>query len=427
MSSSPAAPNRALIVAGACAGNLLEFYNFLAYAFFAPMIAASFFPSSQGKIMALFYSLVTFGVGFVARPLGAFVFGRYALRRGDRAALMLTFSLMALGSLLLAVTPPASQIGIWAPGLIVVARLVQGFSEGGEVGPATTMLYQAAPEGARGAYTAMQSFTQVIASFIAVSLGLVMSSILSHDALYAWGWRVPFALGLVIVPFGLLLRRYTMAALSEGHGTAEPLPPETLKAPVWTAFLVFGAMVTTTVSTYLRTFGVSYAVSVLGLPANISMIGMAIGLGISMLAIPVAFKFDRILADARILLVVPGMLSALLAVPLYRYAILSPGLASQAALNTTMFVLSTMTTVTTWKVIQESLPSVSRTYIFGILYAVAISVFGGATQPLITWFIHQSGSPMTAGYAMVVDLVVGVVINLGLHRVWVARKMSGAV
>src|SRR5215475_3898618 len=195
-------------------GNWLEFYDFLVFTFFALMIGDAFFPG-QSQISRLLGALATFGVGFFTRPLGAAVIGAYADLVGRRAALTLTLILMAIGSVLVGVTPSYAQIGLAAPIILVVARLIQGFSCGGEVGPATTYLLESAPIEKRAALTAWQGYTQQLAIFFGSLAGVILTTSLSTQQLYDWGWRVPFVLGTLIAPIGLYIRRQLPETIDE--------------------------------------------------------------------------------------------------------------------------------------------------------------------------------------------------------------------
>jgi MFS transporter, MHS family, proline/betaine transporter len=166
------------------------------------MIGEAFFPG-ESEIGRLLGALATFGVGFFTRPLGAAVIGAYSDRAGRRAALTLTLMLMALGSGLVGLTPSYAQIGLAAPIILVVARLIQGFSCGGEVGPATTYLLESAPPEKRAALTAWQGYSQQLAAIMGSLVGVILTATLSREQLYAWGWRVPFVLGVLIAPVGL--------------------------------------------------------------------------------------------------------------------------------------------------------------------------------------------------------------------------------
>jgi len=187
-------------------GNALEFYDFLTFSYFAIQIGHTFFPQSQTS-HGLLLSLATFGVGFITRPLGALVIGRYGDRVGRRPAMLWSFGLMGLAILGLALTPSSARIGIAAPILLLFFRLLQGFALGGEVGPSTAFLVEAAPLHRRGLYVALQLATQYLAGLAAGVVGLVLSGLLSPAQLDAWGWRIALLIGACVVPVGLYIRR----------------------------------------------------------------------------------------------------------------------------------------------------------------------------------------------------------------------------
>jgi MFS family permease len=201
-------PERLVVrnIAAATIGNALEFYDFITYAFFAIQIGRSFFPqtSAYGSLML---SLATFGAGFVTRPIGGIVIGSYADRVGRRPAMILSFTLMGVAIVAMALIPSYTRIGLAAPILAVIARMVQGFSLGGEVGPTTAYLLESAPARHRGYAVAWQAASQAIAATLAGLVGLVLAASLSDSALNDYGWRIAFLLGAVTLPVGLWMRR----------------------------------------------------------------------------------------------------------------------------------------------------------------------------------------------------------------------------
>ena len=195
---------------GATVGNMLEFYDFVTYSFFAIQIGHTFFPS-HNQFASLMLSLATFGAGFVTRPIGALVIGTYSDRVGRRPAMILSFAMMGFAIIALALTPSYDAIGISAPVFIIIARLVQGFSLGGEVGPTTAYLMEAAATTRRGLAVSWQPASQQIAATAGALVGVVLSKLMTSEALDAYGWRIAFLLGAITLPFGLWVR----AALPE--------------------------------------------------------------------------------------------------------------------------------------------------------------------------------------------------------------------
>jgi len=200
-------------IASVTAGNALEFYDFVTYTFFATQIGRALFPGDESH--SLLFSLATFGVGFLTRPLGGLIIGRMADRRGRKPAMILTFTMMGVAMTGLALTPSYAAVGMLAPILAVAFRLLQGFSLGGEVGPNIAYLMEAAPRGRRALFISLNFASADFAVLVAGLVGLGLSSALSGPQLESWGWRVAFLLGATIVPFGLRLRR-TLSALGDG-------------------------------------------------------------------------------------------------------------------------------------------------------------------------------------------------------------------
>ncbi|WP_439258466.1 MFS transporter [Lonepinella sp. BR2271] len=200
------ATNRTKAVAAASAGNALEWYDFSIFAFFAAYIGHSFFEDGN-ETAALVKTFLVFGVGFIARPLGALFLGAYGDKVGRKAALTLTISLMALGTLIIAVTPPVWVIGAGAPILLLVGRLLQGFSAGGEIGGATAFLVETAPEKQKATYAAWLQASMGISNILAALAGWTVSSLFSPESINQWAWRLPFIFGLLIVPVGVYIRR----------------------------------------------------------------------------------------------------------------------------------------------------------------------------------------------------------------------------
>lgn len=231
------APLRSAVVA-TLVGNFLEFSDFLAFALFAIPIGRAFFPATSPGT-SLLLSLATFGIGFLTRPLGGLVLGAYADRAGRRAGMMLSLVIMAVGSGALAVVPPFARIGLVAPLVVVVARLLQGFAAGGEFGSATSYLLETAPRGREARATIWQSVTQTFATIAVGTLAFALERNLSAGALDAWGWRIPFAIGILIAPFGLYLRRHLPETLDveEGTRTRGLVPRE-----IWGALVVAAGM-----------------------------------------------------------------------------------------------------------------------------------------------------------------------------------------
>src|SRR5580698_727273 len=187
-------------------GNFLEMYDFMVFGYYAATIGKAFFPYGSAFV-SLMLSLMTFGAGFLMRPLGALVLGAYTDKHGRRAGLLLTLALMSVGILTLTVTPGYMTIGLISPILVLAGRLVQGFSAGAELGNVSVYLAEIAPPGRKGFYVSWQSGSQQIAVMFAALVGLLLNSTLPPEAMASWGWRIPLLLGCAIIPFLFVLRR----------------------------------------------------------------------------------------------------------------------------------------------------------------------------------------------------------------------------
>jgi MFS family permease len=385
-------------------GNALEFYDFLTFSFFAIQIGHSFFPADQTS-HGLLYSLATFGVGFLTRPLGGIVIGIYGDRVGRKPAMMLSFSLMGAALVGLALTPSYAQIGIAAPILLIVFRLVQGFALGGEVGPSTAYLIEAAPPLKRGLYVALQYATQDMAVMVAGLVGFTLSSWLTPEALDDWGWRSAFLLGTAVVPIGLYMRN----SLPETLHAPEPVPVGGGRAvPVRLIVLALAMLAATTICSYVSDYITTYAQDSLKLATNAAF-GATIltglfGLTSDFLGGIASDRFGRkpvMLTGVALLAitVIPGYI----AMDRWHDVAVVYGVTALLGLLQGFFTQPALVSIT------ESLPRAVRSGALSILYALAISSFGGSTQFVIKWLIGATGSALAPAWYMTGALCVGAV------------------
>ncbi len=389
------------LIAATVAGNALEFYDFLTYSAFAVYIGRAYFPAGD-PLVNLLLSLATFGVGFVTRPLGGVLIGAYADRAGRRPAMLLTISLMAAGTAALVVTPGYATIGLAAPVILVLARLVQGLALGGEVGPSTAVLLECAPARARGAFASWQSASQGIAVFLAGLSGLVLARILAPADLAAWGWRIPFALGLLIVPVGLVIRRRLPETLeSPGrHGAAAVLGLllRDHRRPLVLAILVVMCL---TIFTYVGNYMTTFALTVLGMPASQAMWGNLVNGGVMVAAALVSGRLsDRL--GRRPLMIYPRIALMLVITPAFAFLTsvhTTWALALVTALITGLSMLSTATAIAA---LGEVFPNAVRSSGFAIAYAVSVSLFGGTAQLIFAGLVGATGDPLSPTYYVIV-------------------------
>ena len=272
-------------------GNGLEFYDFLCYAIFAVYIGKTFFPAHDPAI-SLLLSLATFGIGFVTRPIGGIILGGLGDRIGRKPAMLISFALMGAGMLGVALTPSYAAIGLAAPILVLLFRLVQGFALGGEVGPTTAYLIEAAPPERRGFYGAMQYASQDAAVLIASLVGVALSFSLPLADLESWGWRIAFLAGVVIVPFGILIRKGLPETLHAADDAA--LAPDATSGDLalharirpYLKVLICGLLLlaSTTIGNYVLDYMATYSLVTLHLPAHISF-GVTVVTSVMMLMV----------------------------------------------------------------------------------------------------------------------------------------------
>jgi MFS family permease len=390
-------------VAAVVAGNALEFYDFVTYAYFAVYIGRAFFPSSDPSA-SLLASLGAFGVGFVTRPIGGLVIGRMGDRLGRKPAMILCFSMMGIAITGLALTPPHSMIGVAAPVLVIFFRMLQGLALGGEVGPSTAFLLEVAPPEHRGFYTTFQSWSQSLAALAAGLVGFGLANALSAQQMQDFGWRIAFLIGVAIVPFGLLLRR----SLPESFHPADATKRERLPLRPYLPVAMLGLMMLAsgTIGTYIRTYITTYAIATLHMPANVSfaatiVVGLC-GIAFSLLSGTLSDRFGR-----KPVILIPGVLSLITILPAF-YVIehyrTTATLLGATAVMSTLSALSICPMIT-W--LTESLPAPVRSGGVAIIYAVSIAGFGGTTQYVVTWLIKATGNPLAPAWYWTVASIVG--------------------
>jgi len=390
-------------VASVGVGNALEFYDFLTFSFFAIQIGHCFFPASR-TTHGLLFTLATFGAGFVTRPLGGFVIGRFADRSGRKPAMMLSFALMGVAITGLALTPSYAAIGAAAPALLLVFRLLQGFALGGEVGPSTAFLIEAAPPRRRGLYVGLQYGTQDIAVLAAGLVGYALSSWLSTADLDAWGWRIAFLLGAAVVPVGLIVRRSLPETLDRRDEGVGPAP--TTVAPARIVVLGLMMLAATGISIYVIEYIATYAQDSLHMATKLAF-GATVTTGLVSLVSDVSggALSDR-LGRRPVMLTAVALLLVLI-LPAYVVMIRWPSPLVVYGAVALLSALLGFCAGPTLIAITESLPKASRSAALGTLYAVSLALFGGSTQFMIKWLTDVSGSPLAPAWYMGGALVVG--------------------
>src|SRR3984957_4400387 len=399
-----AAPISTRNVAAAVIGNWLEFYDFVVYTFFTLQIGDAFFPthSEFGRLML---SLFTFGVGFAARPIGAVVIGRFADRVGRRPAMMLSFSLMGAALLGFVCVPTYHQIGMWAPILAVSCRLLQGFALGGEVGPTTAYLIEAAPLNKRGLYGAWQSGSQSLASISGGAIGLLIAAVLGAHQAHDWGGGLALAIGVLVLPFGLIIRRHLpetlghaepkLAAHADIAADAGPLPGLLLH---WRVILLgLGLIAAGTISTYVFSFMTTYAQTTLHMGMRTGLL-IAVTNGVAGFAASLAGGALSDRYGRRALMIWPRFAFLVAILPTFWLVVRIHQPVALLALMAGLNIIGNLAGVPALIAITESLRKDVRGVGVATIYATAVAVFGGTTQPIVAWLDHVTGNPLAIAY-----------------------------
>jgi MHS family proline/betaine transporter-like MFS transporter len=406
---SPAKARKA--VAAAVVGNVLEWYDFAVYSFLAAIIGRNFFPSGDPSAEIL-YSFAVFGMGFLARPLGAIVLGRLGDVKGRKTALLLTIFLMAAGTVLMGVAPTYATAGIFGPLVILVARLIQGFSAGGEWGGSTAFIVEWAPEGRRGFYGSFQQCSVAGGLLLGSGLAAILSTVLSPGAMEGWGWRIPFLLGGLLGPVGLWMRRTIEETPAYTRAAEAPAPPPLgRKKGLQLAGRAFGFTVLWTVSyyiflNYMPTFTAQYA----NLTEAQALWSNTAGLLVLVVVIPFwGHVSDRV--GRRPLLLACAAAFVVLPYPVATFLVSGPPFAAILALQVVLAAILALFSGTGPAAIAEIFPTRSRSTLMTIGYAFAVAIFGGFAPYIATWLIRETGSPVAwVYYVMAAATVSGIVI-----------------
>ncbi|OAS25357.1 MFS transporter [Methylobacterium platani] len=391
-------------------GNALEFYDFTVYAFFAKAIGEAFFPASDAS-HSLLASLALFGVGYVMRPVGGALIGALADRAGRKPAMLVTIALMALGMLMLAACPGYAQIGGWAQVVVIAGRLIQGLALGGEVGPSTAYLLEAAPARHRGFVTSWQIASQGCAALFAGLLATALALAFGDAAMAGWGWRVMFLAGLAVVPVGLVIRSHLpetggVAADPDAASSTRAVLGRLLREHGRLLGLTFVVVAASTVSNAVGTNMPVYAGATLGL-SETAATAVPIALGLASVAFPLLGGYLADRYGRRPVMIWPRVLILLLAVPAFAWLLRDP---SALAVYAVTFLLSALSSINAAAVIvgiPESLPRAVRSSGLAVVYALAVSVFGGSTNYVINWLIAATGDRMAPAYYLAAFSLLG--------------------
>ncbi|MGO4278277.1 metabolite-proton symporter [Cupriavidus sp. OV038] len=424
--SAPASQHSARTVFRVVSGNFLEMYDFMVYGFYAAAIARTFFPSGN-EFASLMLSLATFGAGFLMRPLGAIILGAYIDHHGRRKGLILTLILMAMGTLLIALVPGYASIGVAAPLLVLAGRLLQGFSAGVELGGVSVYLSEIAKPGQKGFYVAWQSASQQVAVIFAGLMGVILHATLAPEQMDSWGWRVPFLIGCLIVPFLFMIRRSleeTEAFRTRKH---QPTMREIYRSMLdnWGIILAGCMMVVmTTVSFYMITaYTPTFGKTVLKLgDVDNLIVTMCVGLSNFIWLPLMGAVSDRV--GRKPLLVIFTIATLLTAYPAVSWLVAEPSFGRLLMVELWLSFLYGSYNGAMVVTLAEIMPPAVRTAGFSLAYSLATALFGGFTPAIATYLIHETGNKAAPGLWLTFAAACGLVATLVIFR---TRRLQGAL
>jgi MFS family permease len=407
----PSTPAHTRAVAAAVIGNALEWYDFTVFGFMTVVIAPLFFPG-HSDYSSILMATATFGVAFFMRPIGGLMLGLYADRAGRKAALTLVIALMTLGIFLLALAPPYDSIGAAAPLLIVVARLLQGFSAGGEFGSSTALLIEAAPFSKRGLYGSWQMASQALSLLLGALVAGIVAHALSPEALKSWGWRVPFLFGLLIGPIGVYIRRHLSETEAFMHAK-RAAKSATLGEVLWQhpreVACGLGAVVALTVTVYVFiSYLPTFAVKQLKLPIEDSFYALVVGNLLLTVLSPLAGAWsDRV--GRRGLSLWSLVISLAIIYPLFAWLAAAPSAGRLIVVQAALSVALAGYYGPFGALVAELFPANVRSTGLSIVYNIAVMLFGGFGPFIVTWLIKTTGLPLAPTFYVMAGLAISIV------------------
>ena len=405
------AATRTRQIIAAVIGNALEWYDFVIYGFMTVIISRLFFPA-ESEYASLLIAMATFGVGFFMRPVGGVLIGLYADRHGRKAALQLIILLMTIATAMIAFAPTYAAIGIAAPAIMVLARLLQGAATGGEFASATSFLIESAPPERRGFYGSLQMVGQSISALTGATAGMLVTQGLTPEQIDAWGWRLPFLFGLLIAPVGLWMRRHlseTEEFLAAKEDTTQHLGLlAVLREHLRDVLVCFGLIVSSTIMFYVvLIYMPTYAKTQLNIPLKEAFTAQVAGLVCLTVLIPLfGVLSDRI--GRRIVLMVAALLYLVLTYPLMDWLLAEPSLMRLATMQVVLCSAIAVGFGAISTALAEQFPVRQRSTGLALAYNVAVMIFGGFAQLIVTWLIKATGSLLAPSFYVMFGATVGI-------------------
>lgn len=402
------------LIVAASIGNALEFYEILVYGYFAVIIAKVFFPAAD-EAVSILLTFGSFGISFLARPVGAIFLGAYGDRKGRKRALTLSILLMTIGTGLMTIMPSYGSVGLLAPALVIAARLLQGFSVGGEFASSTAFLVEHRPDRA-GFVASWQWSSQGCAALIATGLGVLLTTTMSAADLQSWGWRIPFAVGLLIGPVGYYIRSQLEETPEFLKAGAAHAPLRDLFVDQWDRLvLTIGAVAASTGSQYMLVYMLTYAVRELHLPQSTSFIAVMTAALLQTLVVPfVGLWVDRV-GQIRIM-IGAAILFIVTSYPAFVLLDAHVSLAVLIAMVCWISFLKSLFSGALPSLMAKVFPVTTRVSGMSLSYNIGVPIFGGFAPLIAQSLIEITGTKLAPSYYMIATAFVSLVALVVLQR-----------
>jgi len=418
VSQPPQIKSRLGAILRSTSGNFLEQFDFFLFGFYANAISKAFFPSDN-ETTALLLTFTTFWLGALMRPVGAIVLGAYIDRIGRRLGLIVTLAIMAMGTVFIAICPTYASIGIAAPIIVLIGRLLQGFSAGVELGGVSVYLFEIATPGNKGFYTSFQSASQQVAIFVAAILGFVLSESMPADQVAAWGWRIPFFIGCLIVPFIFILRRSleetpAFLAMKKHPTTSEVFSSAAANWRIILLGMLMVAMTTVTfyfVTVYTPTFGKT----VLKLTTRDALLVTLFVAVTNFIWLPIGGAVSDRIGRKPVLLAIAG-LSLITAYPMLSWLVVAPTFTKMLFVELVFSFYFGVYNGAMVAALTEVVPAHVRTTCFSLAFSLAAALFGTFTPLASTWLIAETGNRASPAYWLMFAAASGIIATLAIFR-----------
>lgn len=408
-------PSMHRMIVAATIGNVLEWFDFVVYGFFAVTIAEVFFPAGN-QTVSLLLTFGAFALAYFARPLGAIVVGSYTDRAGRKPGLLLSIGLMTIGTTLMAVTPGYATIGIAAPIVITLSRLLQGFSVGGEFGSAVSFLTEHAG-GRRGFAASWQFATGGMVTALASLFGVILTTLLTHQQLVDWGWRVPYIFGMLVGPAGLYLRAKVVETPEFVEAELPPTIPlsDLLRRDPVAVLLALGISIISNAAFYILAYIPTYGVKTLHLPQSTTFMATLIGGIILAIGCPLAGHWsDRL--PRSLLMIITCVLFVLTPYPAFYLMDAWPSLATCIIAVAWLQLIKAGYSGVLPSLMSDQFPVDTRAIGVALGYSISVTIFGGLAALIATWLIAQTGDPLSPSYYLMFTAVLSLIALMAIRQ-----------